>query len=112
MRARIYVPQEVLRQVRVGADVVVKLDAYLGSIPGRVASLAPASADIEPGLVHKEDYKGILTSSYYVATVMVANDHRELFDGMSGTAKIYRNRRSLASLAWREAREFLGRKFW
>lgn len=112
MRARIYVPQEELGEVRVGSDVVVKLDASLASIPGRVASIAPASTEIETGLIHKEDYKGILASTYYVATVLVANDQRELFDGMSGTAKIYGARRSLASLGLRGVRQFLGRKFW
>ena len=90
MRARIYVPETALRQVGVGAKALVKLDAYTSSIPGWVASLAPASTDIEPGVVPQEDYKGIRTSAYYVATVLVANGQGKLLDGMSGTAKIIR----------------------
>ena len=112
MRARIYVPETALRQVGVGAKALVKLDAYTSSIPGWVASLAPASTDIEPGLVPQEDYKGIRTSTYYVATVLVANGQGKLLDGMSGTAKIYSARASLAGLVWRHVHEFLGRKFW
>jgi hypothetical protein len=77
-----------------------------------VASLAPASTEIEPGLVHKADYKGLRDSTFYVATVMVPNDQGKLFDGMSGTAKIYWERSNLAGLAWRAVREFLGRKLW
>ncbi len=112
MRARIYVPETALRQVRVGAKALVKLDAYTSSIPGWVASLAPASTDIEPGLVPQEAYKGIRTSAYYVATVLVANGQNKLLDGMSGTAKIYSARASLAGLVWRHVHEFLGRKLW
>ena len=112
MRARIYVPEAVLLHVRPGAEAVVKLDAHLASTPGWVTSLAPASTDIEPGLLHKEDYRGIRASTYYVATVMVPNDQRALLEGMSGTAKIYSARHSLASLAWRGIREFLARKLW
>jgi putative peptide zinc metalloprotease protein len=112
MQARIYVPEAVLQHVVSGAQAVVQLDAYLSSIPGRVTSIAPASTEIEPGLVHKEDYRGLHTSTYYVATVMVPNNGQELFEGMSGTAKIFSAHRSLASLAWRAVREFLGRKLW
>lgn len=112
MKARIYVPEQMLRDVGVGADVAVKLDAHFESIPGKVTSIAPASTEIEPGLIHSQEYKGLRAPTYYVATVLLPNDERKLLDGLSGTAKIYRSRRSLVGLAWREVREFLERKFW
>jgi hypothetical protein len=74
--------------------------------------LAPASAEIEPGLVQVEEYKGIRAGTYYVATVVVPNAHGEMKEGMSGTAKIYSSRRSAVGFAWQTARDFLGRKIW
>jgi putative peptide zinc metalloprotease protein len=112
MRARIYVPEVDLRDVRSGAGARVKLDAGFGSIPGYVASLAPASTEIEPGLVHVQEYKGIRAPTYYVAIVAVPNRQGLLREGMSGTAKIDSVRRSAAGYAWRMARDFLGRKIW
>jgi putative peptide zinc metalloprotease protein len=112
MKARIYVPDVFMREVRLGARAKVKLDAASGSASGQLATLAPASAEIEPGLVQVEEYKGIRAGTYYVATVVVPNAHGEMKEGMSGTAKIYSSRRSAVGFAWQTARDFLGRKIW
>jgi len=112
MRARIYMPEAAVEHVRVGAKAVIKLDSRVAPIGGRVASIAPAATDIEPGLVHQEEYKGIRAPTYYVATLTIPNDQRKLLDGTSGTAKIYWGHRSVAGLAWREVREFVERKIW
>ena len=112
MRARIYVPETALRDIGVGAEARVKVDARVTANPGRVLSITPASSDIDPGLVHVEEYKGIRPPVYYAATVLVANQDGDLLDGMAGTARIYSTRRSMAGLAWRAVYEFLGRKFW
>lgn len=112
MRARIYVPEISMREVRLGAPAKIKLDAMGGSATGEVSTLAPASTEIEPGLVQVEDYKGMRSGTYYVASVVVPNPHREMKEGMSGTAKIYSRRRSAIGFAWQTARDFLGRKIW
>jgi len=112
MKARIYVPEVFMREVRLGARAKVKLDAMGGSAPGQVRSLAAASTEIEPGLVQAAEYKGIRVGAYYVATVAVPNPHGEMKEGMSGTAKIYSVRRSAIGVTWQTARDFLGRKIW
>ena len=112
MRARIYVPEVSMREVRVGAGAKIKLDAITVSAPGQVRTLAPASAEIEPGIVQIEEYKGIRSSTYYVASVEVPNPGAEMKQGMSGTAKIYSQRRSVLGFAWQATRDFLGRKIW
>lgn len=112
MKAKIYLPEVSMRAVRLGARTKVKLDAMGGSVSGQVSALAPASTEVEPGLVQVEKYKGIRASTYYVATVVVPNPHSEMKEGMSGTAKIYSRRRSAIQFAWQTARNFMGRKIW
>ncbi len=112
MKARIYVPEISMREMRLGARARVKLDAMGGSATGEVSALAPASTEIEPGLVQAEEYKGIRVGAYYVATVIVPNPQGEMKEGMSGTAKIYSTRRSAIGFTWQTARDFLGRKIW
>jgi putative peptide zinc metalloprotease protein len=112
MRARIYVPEYSLQWVRLDSRALVKLDGRFGAIPARLLSLAPASTDLEPGLVEMADYEGIRPPHYYVATVVIPNDDRLLKEGMSATAKVYSDRHSIAGLVWRASREFLARKIW
>jgi multidrug efflux pump subunit AcrA (membrane-fusion protein) len=112
LRVRVYVPESSMREVRQGADASVKLDALVGTIPGQVVSIAPASTEIELGLVPAQEYRGIRPPAYYAVTVVIGNVQGSLREGMSGTAKIFSRRRSLAGFAWQEVRDFLGRKIW
>jgi putative peptide zinc metalloprotease protein len=112
MRVRIYVPEYSLQWVRPESQALVKLDGRFRTIQARLSSLAPASTDIEAGLINAEDYEGIRLPHYYVATVVIPNDDRLLKEGMSATTKIYSDRHSIAALAWRASRELLARKIW
>jgi putative peptide zinc metalloprotease protein len=112
MRVRIYIPEYSLQWVRLDSPVLVKLDGRFGAIEARLASLAPASTDPEPGLIEIPDYEGIRSPHYYLATVVIPNEDRALKEGMAATAKIYSDRHSVAALAWRALREFLARKIW
>jgi hypothetical protein len=47
-----------------------------------------------------------------VANTEIANYSNNLKPGMTGEARIYGERRTLAGLVWREARRFLVRKLW
>ena len=112
MRVRIYIPEYSLQWVRLDSRALVKLDGRFGAIPARLASLAPASTDPEPGVIEIPDYEGIRSPHYYLATVLIPNKDRELREGMAATAKIYSDRQSVAALAWQASREFLARRVW
>jgi putative peptide zinc metalloprotease protein len=112
MRVRIYVPEYSLQWVQLDSRAQVRLDGRFGAIQARLVSLAPASTDIEPGLVETQDYEGIRSPHYYVATVVIPNNDGLLKEGMSATAKIYSDRKSIAALAWMASREFFARKVW
>ena len=71
-----------------------------------------ASSEIEPGLEPKSEYKGLAAPRYYAVTVQQPNSESKLMYGMTGTAKIYTVRRSIAGLAWRTVSDFVRRKLW
>ena len=49
---------------------------------------------------------------YYAVTVEQPNPDSKLMYGMTGTAKIFTVRRSIAGMAWRTASDFVRRKLW
>ncbi len=60
----------------------------------------------------KSEYKGLLAPRWYAVTVLEPNGEGKLRYGMTGTAKIYTVRHSLAGMVWRSASEFVSRKLW
>jgi multidrug resistance efflux pump len=112
LKARIFIPEFQVQRIRPGAPASLKLASIFQPIRGQVSSLAPASAELPSGLVEVEKYKGIAPPSYYMATVLVGNAGRMLRSGMSGDAKIYVKRKSVAEFVWETLRQFFQRKVW
>jgi multidrug efflux pump subunit AcrA (membrane-fusion protein) len=112
LQARVFILAPDVGKVRLGAPAALHLDARAGSILGNVALLAPASSEVEKGLFDQQEYKGIESSRYYVATIPVSNSGGLLKDGFTGTAKIFVRRSSIAGFAWQGVDDFLGRKLW
>jgi len=112
LRARAYVPGLEIRSVREGAPAALRVDGVATSLHGMVAFLAPASSEIEPGLIAKDSYKGMVAPQYYVATIVLSDALPALQDGMTGTAKILVRRRALASFAAQAVYDFARRKLW
>lgn len=112
LRARLYVPESEMREVRPGQTVSLRPDSSFRSISGAVGEIAVASSEIEPGLEPKSEYKGLAAPRYYPVTVPEPNSEGKLMYGMTGTAKIYTVRRSIAGMAWRTASDFVRRKLW
>ena len=111
MRARVYVPEFAMRDLRVGASVKLHLEAFFTPVMGTVVGVAPAPSEMEAGLMEKQQYKGIRPPQFWVATVAL-NSNGLLREDMAGEAKIYVRRRSIAGFAWRFARDMVGRRVW
>jgi putative peptide zinc metalloprotease protein len=112
LRARLYVPESEMREVRTGQPVRLRMDSSFRSISGVVSGIARSSSEIEGGLEEKSNYKGLVTPGYYAVTVEERNPENKLMYGMTGTAKIYTARRSILGMAWRTAVDFARRKLW
>jgi multidrug efflux pump subunit AcrA (membrane-fusion protein) len=111
MTARIFVPEFGVRDLRLGERVRLQVRSAVLPINGKLRWVGPASSPVEPGFVQKEQLEGLHPPHYYVAKVDVAN-HGELREGMTGTAKIFVRRRSLAAFAGRFARDLVERRVW
>lgn len=111
MKARIYIPEFSMRDVRPGARVRLHAESQFQPWSGTLASLAPASSLIEAGLIEKAQLEGLRAPRFYVGNVELQN-HGDLREGMRGDAKIQVGRRSAADFAWRFARDLVGRRLW
>lgn len=112
LRARIYLPEFDLRDVRVGDRVSLKMDSSFGRLHSRVVEVAPAASSMEPGLAPVERYKGLAGMDFFGVTALLPNADGRLRAGMSGTAKILIARRTFAGLSWKQVRDFVERKIW
>ena len=82
------------------------------TLSGSVVSIAPAPTEMEKGVVEQDKYHGIELPNYYLASILVPNPSLRLRSGVTGTARIYVRRRSLAGFLWRGVSDFVGRKLW
>jgi putative peptide zinc metalloprotease protein len=112
LRARIYLPEFDLRDVRAGDRVSLKMDSSFERLQSRVLEVAPSASGMEPGLAPVEGYKGLTGMDFYGVTALVPNADGQLRAGTSGTAKILIAHRALAGLAGKQIRDFVDRKIW
>jgi putative peptide zinc metalloprotease protein len=112
LRARIFVSEAEMRDVRLGQRVSLRLDSTFQSLAGVVGEIGQSASEIEPGLQPTPAYKGLAPPHYYAVTVSLSNRGNNLLYGMSGTAKIRTERRSMLGLAGNDVYDFVRRKVW
>lgn len=112
MKARIYVAENELRKIHPGSVVKLRVQGLVFSLDGVVLSMAPASAIMEPGVMAEEKYAGLHAPHYYFADIDVPNNTGLLKAGMTGEARIFVRRRSLAGLTVETVTDFVSRKLW
>ncbi|HUK87390.1 MAG TPA: HlyD family efflux transporter periplasmic adaptor subunit, partial [Terriglobales bacterium] len=112
LRARIYLPEFAVRKARPDAPVRLLPDSAASPIPGKVLSIAPATAEIAAGLIHQEQYRGVRPPAFYTVTLEVPNPDGRLKSGMAGTALITAGHRSIAGMLVEVVWDFVRRKVW
>ncbi len=112
MRARIYVSEHDMYKLRVGSRASLQVEGILKKWNAQALAISPVSTEIDSGLKGQTQYQGMRPPNFYSAELLVANPDGRLKPGMSGTARVYGQRRSLAGFIWQEAMNFVGRKVW
>ena len=112
MRARVYLPESETRKAAVGAVARILCDSSIRPLDGTVASIGPASYEIEAGLMAASNFRGVRLPNFFVYEIVVDNPEGELRPGLAGTAKLFGHRRSIAGIVWEPIGDFLGRKIW
>jgi putative peptide zinc metalloprotease protein len=111
MTARIYIPEFAMRDVHLGSKVRLLPESATAPLTATLSVVAPASSYVEPGLIPKDQLKGITPPRFYVGSALLTNAGN-LKEGMTGTAKIFVSRRSIAGLAWIFVRDLADRRIW
>jgi putative peptide zinc metalloprotease protein len=111
MNARIYIPEFAIKDIRAGTRVRLQSGSQVIPVSATLTFVAPASTTLETGLVPKDQLKGITPPRFYVGSALLAN-RGDLREGMTGTAKIFVARRSIAGFTWRFVRDLVDRRVW
>jgi putative peptide zinc metalloprotease protein len=112
LRARIYVSEYEMYKFHPNSPALLQVDGFLRKYHAQTVDITPLATDIAPGLMDLSKYKGQSPPKFYVFELLVDNQSGLLRPGMTGTARVYGVRRSLASMAAHSVWEFFGRKFW
>jgi len=112
MRADIYVPETDFRRVHDLHNIVLRMDASWNSLPAVATAISPLSREVDPGIAEHSKYTGVHELANYVVTATLPNATHQLKDGMTGTAKIFGPRRSLAGLLFEPVRDAFDRRVW
>jgi hypothetical protein len=111
MRARIYIPEFAMHDIRVGAAVRLRAQSRLLPLTGVLGSVSVDWTPLDPSLDQKEQLAGIDPPRFYTAESWL-DRAADLRPGMTGIAKIRVGRRTMASLAWRFIRDLVARRVW
>jgi putative peptide zinc metalloprotease protein len=112
MKARVYVPEPEFQKLKEVTGSTLRLDARWSSMAGQVVAISPTSRELAPGLEPPPKYQGMHVPVYFVVDVLIPNRDGQLRDGMTGTAKIYGGRQSVAGSVLRPVVDAVSRRLW
>jgi len=111
MKTQIYLPEFALRELRLHAPVSLLVRGRMTPLSGVLSSISPVSAEVPAGLVPRDSLQGLNPPHFYTGTVVLINDGG-LMEGMTGSAKVFVRRRSLAGFGFRWTGDLIRRKLW
>ena len=111
IRARVYVPEYAMHDVRVGLPVRLRTQSRWLPVSGVIQSISADWVPLDPALGQKDQLAGINPPRFYAADAWLPASS-DLSLGMTGPAKIQVGRRSGASFLWRFGRDLAARRVW
>jgi len=94
--ARLYVPAPEMEHVRAGEPVSLQLPSQFMEIRGLLGTMDGSVVPLPPGLTADQDYKGMALPAFYTTRMPVGAMGGRIRPGMSGRAKVFGRRRSVA----------------
>ena len=94
--ARIFIPASALDRIPRGADVALGLPGKFSVLRMPLPPPDDNAVTLPPGLVARQDYKGIQLPVFYCSRILLPASAGNLFLGLSGEAKVFGERRSIA----------------
>jgi multidrug resistance efflux pump len=112
LRARIYVSEYDMHKIREGAPAKVQVNGVARLWQSSVAAITPVAIAGDPTLADQTTLKGLHPPQFYVLDLPLSDDEGRLRPELTGLARVYGKRTSLARLGWESLRVVLGRKIW
>jgi len=111
MEVRVFIPEAELKHIQNLRSASLRPEGYWRSMPTTIVSLSPDAYEVDAGLIAVSKYKGVKPPRYYLLTVRVANDGT-LRSGMTGTVKLFGERRSAMTLMLEPVLSAVARRIW
>ena len=112
LRARIYVSEYDMYKVRAGAPAKLRVEGIAHTWTSRASAISPVSQESDPTLIDASKFKGLHPPQFYLVELQVSGTDGALKPGMTGVARIYGERISLAGWGLQSLRIVLARKIW
>ena len=110
--ARLYLPGSEMDRIRVGDPVSLQLPSQFSEIHGSLGTIEGSTLPLPPGLIADQGYKGIAVPTFYSTRIPLGEQRNGVQPGMSGEAKIFGRRRSLAARIGTTFGNLLHTHFW
>jgi putative peptide zinc metalloprotease protein len=95
--ARLYIPVSVMDRMQAGDAVSLQLPSAFSALHARLGAIDGSALPLPAGLLSKQNYEGIAAPTFYSARVPLERSQDGLRPGMTGEARIFGRRRSLAA---------------
>jgi len=112
LRARIYISEWDMYKVQTGARARIQVQGFLKKWDADVEFISSAPTEMDPGLRGDNGLNGVNPPHFYLVDLNLQNPGFVLRPGMTGVARVYGERRSLAGMGWEAISNFWGRKLW
>jgi putative peptide zinc metalloprotease protein len=110
--ARLFVPLSEMERARVGDPVSLQIPFEFSEVHGRLGTMESSAVPLPPGLLAGQQYKGLELPTFYTTRMPLNEMGAHIEPGMSGEAKIFGRRRSLAARIVTAAGNLLHAHFW
>jgi HlyD family secretion protein len=110
--ARLYIPVSEMDRIRVGDPVSLQLPSRFSAIKARLGTVEGSAVRVPAGVLAEQEYKGIAVPIFYTTRIPLGELEDGMQPGMSGQARIFGRRRSLASRMMRSLGNLLHTHFW
>lgn len=109
--ARVFLPEPEMERIRAGDEVSLRVPAKWGEMRGALGSIQGPANELPTGIIEAQQFAGTKLSSFYTSIVPLGTAF-DLKPGMSGRAKVFGVRRSVASRVLASVASLLRMHFW
>jgi putative peptide zinc metalloprotease protein len=112
LRARIYISEYDFPKIETAAPARVQVNGIIGKWNTQTVAIAARTSELDPRLIEMDKLKGLNPPHFYQVDLYIQNSEGKLRPGMTGVARLYGRRRSLAAMGWEGFKNFWSRKVW